>query len=111
MAELLLDKEAFKKFFIKLLEDEDFRLEIIHDGFGALERQGFDVSTIDPEVRASLSRAMAKATDLNAKGGYKCELCGVCGTCGLCGGIDLGSFSAALWATFALGLTTASRSE
>ena len=86
MAELL-DKEVFKKFFIKLLEDENLRLEMQYDVFGVLERQGFD---IDPEVRASLSRSMAKVSNVpdREKPKGNCSICGACSVCGLCRGGD-----------------------
>jgi hypothetical protein len=104
----LMSGAEFERFFNLVLTDSEFSHELLFDGFGALERHGFDTSKVTPETRANVARLAGRnfmRPGINGGGGYACGTCGVCGLCGLCGEIDLGSASAALWATFALAQT------
>lgn len=94
----MMNKDEFNKFFQMALTDDDFRNELEMDGFGCLERHGFDVKRIPPEIRSSLSRMPGRAVTAN-----RCGTCGICGLCNLCGEINAGSGAAFLWATFFLG--------
>ena len=96
----LMSPEEFNKFFALVLKDEDFRCELKRDGFGALERHGFNVE-VPPEIRASLVCMMDKPEFVGSRAN-SCGTCGVCGLCTLCGEINAGSGSAFLWATFFL---------
>lgn len=94
----MMNDDEFNKFFQMALTDENFRTELETDGFNCLERHGFEVKRIPPEVRSSLSRMTGLAPAAS-----RCGTCGVCGLCSLCGEINAGSGSAFLWATFFLG--------
>lgn len=101
----LMSASDFERFFNLVLTDGEFSNELFIDGFGALERHGFDTSMVTPETRANVARLAGRnfmRPGTQGGQGYACGTCGVCGLCGLCGEIDLGSASAALWATFAL---------
>jgi hypothetical protein len=111
-----MTSEEFHKFFVKAITDKEFRQELAHDGFGALERHGLDTSMIPDDIRSLLARLpfddcegdliiMEKAggtTTTPTRRKPRCGVCGVCGVCTLCGEINFGSGSAALWALFAL---------
>ena len=103
----LMSPEDFERFFNRVLTDRDFVGELLVDGFGALERNGFDIGLVSPDTRTNLARLagrdflLAPEAD-QAKAVSRCGTCGVCGLCTLCGEINLGSGSAALWATFFL---------
>lgn len=97
----LIPPHLFQEFFVRAVEDENFRAELQCDGFGALERAGFKAD-IDPRVR----EALCKVFPSERLAASRCGTCGVCGLCSLCGEINAGSGSAFLWATFFLGSST-----
>jgi hypothetical protein len=98
-----MDPQKFKKMLETALTDSRFREDLKTKGFKALEERGIEHG-VPPDMQKEFEKALAPV-GTGAALGYKCGLCGVCGTCGLCGGINLGAASAALWATFVLGVT------
>lgn len=94
--------QDFKNMFAAALTDPKFRADLQASGFKALEARGI-AHGVPPDVQQQLETALARA-GAGAAVGYKCGLCGVCGTCGLCAGVNFGAASAALWATFVLGV-------
>ena len=97
-----MDPQKFKKMLGTALTDSQFREDLRTKGFKALEERGI-VHGMPPDMQKQFEQALAPiGTGVEAK--YKCGVCGVCGTCSLCGEINFGAGSAALWATFALGV-------
>ena len=91
----LIPRDQFHKLLVAAFTDERFRSELALDGFGVLERHGFDVRLVPDDVRSALARSVGAGTSRP-----RCGVCGVCGVCTLCAEIDAGSGAAALWALF-----------
>lgn len=104
-----MDPNDFKKLLGSALTDPKFREDLGSKGFAALDERGI-VHGVPPDMQKEIEEALTRIGTGTAVG-YKCGICGVCGTCSLCGEINFGAGSAALWATFFLGVAGLERAE
>jgi hypothetical protein len=106
----LMKAADFDKMFTTALTDKKFQKDVRTRGFKALDERGF-VHGVPPKVQKTLESALFAKPVGGALAKPKCGVCGVCGTCSLCGEVNFGAGSAALWALFALGLTSSTVSR